>query len=225
MMECRRRWSKTKATSMPPRSSCQSGLARRKEGGPRAAEGTLTVERSGFPVLVEINCETDFVARSDEFRPCPRRGQGALSSSGRTSRPWCRRIPAPARSRKSASPCREDRREHRRAPLRARHRAGALEPIFTARGSVPWSRCRRRRGVGARSRHAHRRSNPAYVDAGAVPAEVLDKEPRDPHRADQGQKSRPRSRQDGRGASCASSWRRSRCSAPFVKDRRQVEKS
>jgi elongation factor Ts len=47
----------------------KSGLAKADKKAARvAAEGTVAVERSGnSAVLVEINCETDFVARSDEF--------------------------------------------------------------------------------------------------------------------------------------------------------------
>jgi elongation factor Ts len=47
----------------------KSGLAKADKKAARvAAEGTVAVERSGnSAVLVEVNCETDFVARSDEF--------------------------------------------------------------------------------------------------------------------------------------------------------------
>jgi elongation factor Ts len=47
----------------------KTGLAKADKKATRiAAEGTVAVERSGHSaVLVEVNCETDFVARSDEF--------------------------------------------------------------------------------------------------------------------------------------------------------------
>jgi elongation factor Ts len=47
----------------------KSGLAKADKKAARvAAEGTVAVERSASSaVLVEVNCETDFVARSDEF--------------------------------------------------------------------------------------------------------------------------------------------------------------
>jgi elongation factor Ts len=47
----------------------KTGLAKADKKAARvAAEGTVAVERSGHSaVLVEVNCETDFVARSDEF--------------------------------------------------------------------------------------------------------------------------------------------------------------
>jgi elongation factor Ts len=48
----------------------KTGLAKADKKASRvAAEGTVAVERSGLSaVLVEINCETDFVSRSDEFQ-------------------------------------------------------------------------------------------------------------------------------------------------------------
>jgi elongation factor Ts len=48
----------------------KTGLAKADKKAARGgAEGTLAVERSGSSaVLVEVNCETDFVARGDEFQ-------------------------------------------------------------------------------------------------------------------------------------------------------------
>src|SRR5258707_7878882 len=48
----------------------KSGMAKADKKAARvAAEGTVAIERSGNDAaLVEINCETDFVARSDEFQ-------------------------------------------------------------------------------------------------------------------------------------------------------------
>src|SRR5271155_219203 len=48
----------------------KSGLAKADKKAARvAAEGSVAIERSGnHAVLVEVNCETDFVARSDEFQ-------------------------------------------------------------------------------------------------------------------------------------------------------------
>jgi elongation factor Ts len=47
----------------------KTGLAKADKKAARvAAEGTVVAERAGnSAVLVEVNCETDFVARSDEF--------------------------------------------------------------------------------------------------------------------------------------------------------------
>ena len=48
----------------------KSGLSKADKKAARvAAEGSVAIERSGSnAVLVEVNCETDFVARSDEFQ-------------------------------------------------------------------------------------------------------------------------------------------------------------
>src|SRR5271154_1747569 len=48
----------------------KSGLAKADKKAARvAAEGTLVIERAGkSAAMVEVNCETDFVARSDEFQ-------------------------------------------------------------------------------------------------------------------------------------------------------------
>ena len=48
----------------------KSGLAKADKKAARvAAEGTVAIERAGnSAALVEVNCETDFVARSDEFQ-------------------------------------------------------------------------------------------------------------------------------------------------------------
>src|SRR5277367_4446255 len=62
----------------------KTGLAKADKKAARvAAEGTLLVERDGSSaVLVEVNCETDFVARSDEFLGFARAvAQAALEKS------------------------------------------------------------------------------------------------------------------------------------------------
>jgi elongation factor Ts len=48
----------------------KSGLAKADKKAARvAAEGAVAIERSGaHAVLIEVNCETDFVARGDEFQ-------------------------------------------------------------------------------------------------------------------------------------------------------------
>jgi elongation factor Ts len=62
----------------------KSGLAKADKKAARvAAEGTVAVGRAGdSAVLVEVNCETDFVARSDEFLSFARSvGQAALQKA------------------------------------------------------------------------------------------------------------------------------------------------
>src|SRR5580704_2694118 len=58
MMECKKALVETK-----------SGLAKADKKAARiAAEGTIAIHRSGASAaMVEVNCETDFVARSEEF--------------------------------------------------------------------------------------------------------------------------------------------------------------
>ena len=62
----------------------KTGLAKADKKAARvAAEGTVVAERSGnYAVLVEVNCETDFVARSDEFQAFARElAKAALANS------------------------------------------------------------------------------------------------------------------------------------------------
>jgi elongation factor Ts len=65
----------------------KTGLAKADKKATRvAAEGTVVAERSGnSAVLVEVNCETDFVARSDEFQAFAREvAKSALANSPET---------------------------------------------------------------------------------------------------------------------------------------------
>ena len=70
MMECKRALVETQGDlDAAAELMRKTGLAKADKKASRvAAEGTVAIERSGLTaVLVEINCETDFVARSDEF--------------------------------------------------------------------------------------------------------------------------------------------------------------
>jgi elongation factor Ts len=71
MMECKKALVETKGDlDAAAELMRKSGLAKADKKAARvAAEGTVAIERSGLSaVLVEVNCETDFVARSDEFQ-------------------------------------------------------------------------------------------------------------------------------------------------------------
>jgi elongation factor Ts len=71
MMECKKALVETKGDLDAAADLMRkSGLAKADKKASRiAAEGTVAVEREGLSaVLVEVNCETDFVARSDEFQ-------------------------------------------------------------------------------------------------------------------------------------------------------------
>jgi elongation factor Ts len=70
MMECKKALVETKGDlDAAAELMRKTGLAKADKKSARvAAEGTVAVERAGnSAVLVEVNCETDFVARSDEF--------------------------------------------------------------------------------------------------------------------------------------------------------------
>jgi elongation factor Ts len=70
MMECKKALVETKGDlDAAAELMRKTGLAKADKKAARvAAEGTVAVERAGSSaVLVEVNCETDFVARSDEF--------------------------------------------------------------------------------------------------------------------------------------------------------------
>jgi len=70
MMECKKALVETQGNlDAAAELMRKSGLAKADKKAARiAAEGTVAVERgSGAAVMVEVNCETDFVARGDEF--------------------------------------------------------------------------------------------------------------------------------------------------------------
>jgi elongation factor Ts len=70
MMECKKALVETQGNlDAAAELMRKSGLAKADKKAARvAAEGSVVVERAGHSaVLVEVNCETDFVARSDEF--------------------------------------------------------------------------------------------------------------------------------------------------------------
>jgi elongation factor Ts len=85
MMECKKALVETQGNlDAAAELMRKSGLAKADKKATRvAAEGTVVVERSGASaVLVEVNCETDFVARGDEFQAFARDvAQVALKSA------------------------------------------------------------------------------------------------------------------------------------------------
>ncbi len=71
MMECKKALVETKGDlDAAAELMRKTGLAKADKKATRvAAEGTIAIERANSKaVLVEVNCETDFVARSDEFQ-------------------------------------------------------------------------------------------------------------------------------------------------------------
>ena len=110
----------------------KQGLAKADKKAARvAAEGVIAVEQSAdgkTAVLVEVNCETDFVAREDDFRASPttsRRLALAAQAGRRRRRCWPPGCLAARRSTSAPRAGRQDRREHQRPPLRAASTAAA----------------------------------------------------------------------------------------------------
>src|SRR5271168_2605437 len=71
MMECKKALVETRGDlDAAAELMRKSGLSKADKKAARvAAEGSVAIERSGSnAVLVEVNCETDFVARGDEFQ-------------------------------------------------------------------------------------------------------------------------------------------------------------
>ena len=174
----------------------KTGLAKADKKATRvAAEGTVAVERSGnSAVLVEVNCETDFVARSDEFL-------GFARDVGRVA---LERSPADLAALLTLTP---------RAAATGAATAGATTPgaatlddqrralISKIGENISVRRFVRVTAPGALGTYIHggrigslvalkggdeglardlamhvAAVNPAYIDASGVPAEVLDKE-------------------------------------------------
>jgi elongation factor Ts len=183
MMECKRALVETQGDlDAAAELMRKSGLAKADKKATRvAAEGTLALERNGLTaVLLEANCETDFVARGDEFQAFARElAQGALK----------------------AAPADVD------ALLGLRHGAGTFEErrralIAKIGENITVRRFARISAPTALGSYLHPGSrigalvaleggdeplaldlamhvaaaNPAYIDAQAVPAGVLDKE-------------------------------------------------
>jgi elongation factor Ts len=182
MMECKKALVETKGDlDAAAELMRKSGLAKADKKSARvAAEGTVAVERAAASaVLVEVNCETDFVARSEEFL-------GFARAVGRTA---LEQAPADLH-----------------ALLALPHGASTLEEqrralIAKIGENISVRRFVRVTAPGALGSYIHggrigslvalkggdealakdlamhvAAANPAYIDAGAVPAAVLDKE-------------------------------------------------
>jgi elongation factor Ts len=159
----------------------KTGLAKADKKAARvAAEGTVAIERSGnHAVLVEVNCETDFVARSDEFQAFARNvAQVALTGA-----------PADLDKLLALTGDGASLDERRRAliakigeniSVRRFVRVSATGPIGTyIHGSRIGSLVTLEGGDEALARDLAMHVaalNPAYIDAADVPAEALGKE-------------------------------------------------
>ena len=159
----------------------KSGLAKADKKATRvAAEGTVAIERNDrHAVLVEVNCETDFVARGDEFQEFAREVARVALQSGAAD---VEALLAAAHGAGSLE-------DHRRAliakigeniAVRRFARIEAPTALGTyVHGSRIGSVVALQGGDEALARELAMHVaaiNPAYVDAGEVPPAVLDKE-------------------------------------------------
>jgi elongation factor Ts len=159
----------------------KSGLAKADKKAARvAAEGTVVAERAGLAaVLLEVNCETDFVARSDEFQGFARElAKAALATSPDTLESLL--------AASSGAGSFEDRRRELIAKIgenisvRRFVKIAAPGALGTyIHGSRIGSLVALEGGDEALARDLAMHVaavNPAYIDASEVPAAVLDKE-------------------------------------------------
>ena len=159
----------------------KSGLAKADKKAARvAAEGTVAVERDGnSAVLVEINSETDFVARSDEFLAFARQvARTALEKAPGG-------LPALLSLQHGATTLEEQRRAliakiGENISVRRFVRVTAPGALGTyIHGGRIGSLVALKGGDEALAKDLAMHvaaANPAYIDANAVPAAVLDKE-------------------------------------------------
>jgi elongation factor Ts len=183
MMECKKALVETKGDlDAAAELMRKSGLAKADKKAARvAAEGTVAIERSGLSaVLVEVNCETDFVARSDEFQAFAREvANAALAAS-----------PSSLESLMAISPAGAASLDERRRAMIAKIGENISVRRFarvTAPGAIGTYIHGTRIGSVvalqggdeslARDLAMHVAAlNPAYIDAAGVPAEALAKE-------------------------------------------------
>src|SRR5882762_3107856 len=182
MMECKKALVETKGDlDAAAELMRKTGLAKADKKAARvAAEGTVAAERNGnSAALVEVNCETDFVARSDEFQAFARElAKTALANSPDT-------LEALLASSNTASSFENQRRAliakiGENISVRRFVKVSAPGALGTyIHGSRIGSLVALQGGdeVLARDLAMHVAAvNPAYIDASEVPAAVLDKE-------------------------------------------------
>jgi elongation factor Ts len=182
MMECKKALVETRGDlDAAAELMRKSGLAKADKKAARGgAEGTVAVERSGLSaVLVEVNCETDFVARGDEFQGFARDvarvalDQAApdlaalLAATHGAATLDERRRALIAKIGENIS-VRRFVRVTAPSALGAYVHGGRIGSLVALRGGDE---------ALARDLAMHvAAANPAYIDANGVPAEVLDKE-------------------------------------------------
>jgi elongation factor Ts len=192
MMECKKALVETKGDlDAAAELMRKSGLAKADKKAARvAAEGTIAIHRSGASAaMIEVNCETDFVARSEEFQAFAREvAKAALEHLG----PSVATPGVAALVQITVSGATIE--ERRRALIAKIGENIAVRRFVRVSGSG-------RAGPGALGDYLHGTRigslvaleggnetlardlamhvaaiNPAYLDASAVPADVLEKE-------------------------------------------------
>jgi elongation factor Ts len=182
MMECKKALVETQGNlDAAAELMRKSGLAKADKKAARvAAEGTVAVERAGHSaVLVEVNSETDFVARSDEF----------LSFARDVARTALEKAPADLNALLALAHGASTLEDQRRAliakigenisvrrfvrvtapgTLGTYVHGGRIGPLVALKGGDEALAKDLAMHVAA--------ANPAYIDANGVPAAVLDKE-------------------------------------------------
>jgi elongation factor Ts len=181
MMECKRALVETQGNlDAAAELMRKSGLAKADKKATRvAAEGTVVTERAGSSaVLVEVNCETDFVARSEEFlsfaRDVARRAletastdvNDLLAASGPSTLEEQRRALI-AKIGENIS-VRRFARVTSPGPLGAYVHGGRIASLVALKGGDETLAKELAMHVAA--------ANPAYIDASGVPPAVLEKE-------------------------------------------------
>jgi elongation factor Ts len=182
MMECKRALVETKGDlDAAAELMRKSGLAKADKKAARvAAEGTVQIERSGNDAaLVEVNCETDFVARSDEFQAFARDVAAAALKHAPSTLEDLLKLPHGSSSldeRRRALIAKIGENIAVRRFVRVSSPGALGTYIHGARiGSV----VALQGGDDSLARDIAMHvaaANPAYIDAGDVPAEMLAKE-------------------------------------------------
>jgi elongation factor Ts len=183
MMECKKALVETKGDlDAAAELMRKSGMAKADKKAARvAAEGTVAIERSGGDAaLVEVNCETDFVARSDEFQGFARDvAAAALKHAPSTLEdllklPHGEALSLDERRRALIAKIGEN------IAVRRFVRVSSPGPLGTyIHGSRIGSVVALQGGDDSLARDLAMHvaaANPAYVDAGDVPADMLAKE-------------------------------------------------
>ena len=187
MMECKKALVETQGNlDAAAELMRKTGLAKADKKAARiAAEGTVAVERdANSAVLIEVNCETDFVARSDEFQAFARElATSALANSPSTVEAL---LGAVAGTEQAAAGSLEERRRALIAKIGENISVRRFVKV-TAPGALGTYVHGSRIGslvaldggdeALARDLAMHVAAlNPAYIDASEVPAAVLEKE-------------------------------------------------